>query len=69
MNGDQILTILVLSLWFLFPLGMFLSVSHVEKNTDQIIQLDKLRHHSAEEVVKKRNFLRYFHFLRPRPRA
>lgn len=37
-------TIFVLSLWILFPVGMFLSMSHVDKNTDQIIRLEKLRH-------------------------
>lgn len=41
--------IAVLSLWILFPLGMFLSVSHVDKNTDQLIQLDKLKHDSLEK--------------------
>jgi hypothetical protein len=32
---DVILTIVVLSFWFLFPIGMFLSVSDADKNTDQ----------------------------------
>ena len=41
---DVILTVVVLSFWFLFPIGMFLSVSHVDKNTDQIIRLGHLRH-------------------------
>jgi hypothetical protein len=39
---DMILTISVLSFWFLFPIGIFLSVSHVDKNTDQIVRLDHL---------------------------
>ena len=47
---DMILTIVVLSFWFLFPIGIFLSVAHVDKNTDQIVRLDKLRHASAESV-------------------
>jgi hypothetical protein len=37
-------TIFVLALWILFPAGMFFSMSHVDKNTDQIIRLEKLRH-------------------------
>lgn len=52
---EVFLTIVVLSFWFLFPIGMFLSVSHVDKNTDQIIRLDHLRHDSQpdqrDEVV------------------
>lgn len=38
-----------LSLWVLFPIGIFLSVSHVDKNTDQVIRLEKLRHTSMPE--------------------
>lgn len=45
---DMILTSIVLSFWFLFPIGMFLSVSHVDKNTDQVVQLDHLKHDSLE---------------------
>jgi hypothetical protein len=45
---EVILTIIVLGFWFLFPLGMFLSVSHVDKNTDQIIRLGHLRHFSQD---------------------
>jgi hypothetical protein len=41
---EIILTIIVLSFWFVFPLGMFLSVSHVDKNTDQIVRLGAHRH-------------------------
>lgn len=46
---DMILTVVVLSFWVLFPIGMFLSVSHVDKNTDQVIRLDQLRHDSTPE--------------------
>lgn len=45
---DIILTVVVLSFWFLFPIGIFLSVAHVDKNTDQVVRLDKLRHDSTE---------------------
>lgn len=48
---DMILTVVVLSFWFLFPIGMFLSVAHVDKNTHQVIDLDKLRHDSEEPQV------------------
>lgn len=48
---DMILTIVVLSFWILFPVGMFLSMSHVDKNTDQVIRLDHLRHDSEPEVI------------------
>lgn len=42
---EMILTIIALSFWILFPIGMFMSVSHVDKNTDQIIRLE---HHTFE---------------------
>lgn len=45
---EIILTVIVLSFWFLFPIGMFLSVSHVDKNTDQIIRLGHHRHDSMD---------------------
>lgn len=45
---EIVLTVFVLSFWFLFPIGMFLSVSHVDKNTDQVVRLEHLRHDSEE---------------------
>lgn len=50
---DMILTIIVLSFWFLFPIGIFLSVSHIDKNTDQIIRLGHLRHHPVSKASSK----------------
>lgn len=50
MTLDMILTVVVLGFWFLFPIGMFLSVSHVDKNTDQLIRLEHLRHAPSEDV-------------------
>lgn len=51
---EIVLTIIGLSFWFLFPIGMFLSVSRVDKNTDQIVRFDELKHHPVEdEPVKK----------------
>lgn len=41
---EVVLTIIGLSFWILFPIGMFLSVSHIDKNTDQLIRLEELRH-------------------------
>ncbi len=41
---EVLLTIVVLSFWVVFPIGIFLSVAHVDKNTDQIVRLDHLRH-------------------------
>lgn len=34
---EVILTIVALSFWFLFPIGMFLSVSQLDKNTEKIV--------------------------------
>jgi hypothetical protein len=42
------LTIIGLSFWILFPIGIFLSVSKIDKNTDQIIRLEHLRQESVE---------------------
>lgn len=51
---EVILTIIAMSFWILFPIGMFLSVSHVDKNTDQIVRLDHLRHEPVEPVRTER---------------
>lgn len=53
-----------LALWVLFPIGIFLSVSHVDKNTDQLIRLEKLRHTSLPEP--RRVFKPKEGFHRPR---
>lgn len=37
---EIILTIIGLSFWFLFPIGIFVSVSKLDKNTDQVIHLN-----------------------------
>lgn len=50
---EVILTIIGLSFWILFPIGIFLSVAHVDKNTDQIIRLEHLRHEPSEEAQKE----------------
>lgn len=69
---DMILTIVVLSFWFLFPIGIFLSVSHVDKNTDQLIQLDHLRHESEPgttvvSVKERKQRVQRPRDFRPRP--
>lgn len=51
---DAVLVISLLSLWVLFPIGLFMSVSHVDKNTDQIIRLEKLRHMPQETTVQEK---------------
>ena len=51
---EVILTIIAMSFWILFPIGMFLSVSHVDKNTDQIVRLGELRHEPVEPVRKEK---------------
>jgi hypothetical protein len=47
------LTIIALSFWILFPIGMFISVSHVDKNTDQLVRLEKHRHFPEESLARK----------------
>jgi hypothetical protein len=51
---EIVLTIVGISFWILFPIGMFLSVSHVDKNTDQVVRLEHLRHDSVDEQVVTR---------------
>lgn len=53
---EVVLTIIGLSFWILFPIGMFLSVSHIDKNTDQVVRLEHLRHHpvDSEPAYNKR---------------
>lgn len=46
------LTILALSFWILFPVGIFLSVSRVDKNTDQVIRLEQIRQEQAEPYTE-----------------
>lgn len=61
-------TIFVLSLWVLFPAGVFLSMSHVDKNTDQIIRMEKLRHTSTPSTSVEpqvREFRRPVNITRP----
>lgn len=40
---DMIITIALWSFWILFPVGLFLSVGHVDKNTDQNVQSERNR--------------------------
>lgn len=47
---EVILTIIAMSFWILFPIGMFISVSHVDKNTDQVVRLGHLRHQPKAEM-------------------
>lgn len=49
---EVILTIIAMSFWILFPIGMFLSVSKLDKNTDQVVRLENLRH---EPVAPQRS--------------
>jgi|GEM_PF-3028640 len=48
---EVVLTIFLMSFWFLFPIGMFLSVSRVDKNTDQIVRLEHHEHYPEEETT------------------
>ncbi len=38
---EVVFTILGLCFWILFPIGMFLSVSRLDKNTDQLVRLNQ----------------------------
>lgn len=69
---EVVLTVVVLAFWILFPIGMFLSVSHVDKNTDQIIHLEKHRHYSEipeefnkENLKKRKTYKSRFNWHHP----
>lgn len=52
---EVILVIIGMSFWFLFPIGIFLSVSRIDKSTDQVVRLEHLRHEAeAEEETWER---------------
>ncbi len=51
---ETVITILGLSLWVLFPAGLFLSVAHVDKNTSQVISLQNLRHNAPLTRAQQR---------------
>lgn len=54
---EIILTIIALSFWIIFPIGMFISVSKLDKNTDQVVRLEHLRHEHPESSDSKSPFL------------
>lgn len=56
---EMILTVIALSFWILFPIGMFISVSHVDNNTDQIVRLDHLKHLDETPEEKSRPLPEY----------
>lgn len=56
---DALIVIGVLALWVIFPVAMIISMSHVDKDTDQDIQLDHLRHYSEEPTNPKKYFKAY----------
>ncbi len=46
---EVVFTMIGISFWFLFPVGMFLSVSRLDKDTDQLVRLHHDQHHEEEE--------------------
>ncbi|MGE3610139.1 MAG: hypothetical protein AB7I27_11170 [Bacteriovoracaceae bacterium] len=66
-----VFAIIGMALWVLFPIGMFISVSHVDKNTDQIIRLGHLRHYSepdpefnqrpSKKIKMRKPYFAFFH--------
>lgn len=61
---EVILTIIAMSFWILFPIGMFLSVSKLDKNTDQVVRLENLRQpiESGSKVRKEEPIPLFEHF-------
>ncbi len=40
---EIILTVVVLGFWFLFPIGMFIAIFRLDKNSDQLVQLGRYK--------------------------
>ena len=53
-DWETFLTVGWLALWFLFPLGLFMSVSRLDKNSDQIIRLEPYEEEQVEDVEEPR---------------
>lgn len=60
-DWEMILTIAWLALWFLFPLGIFLSVGRLDHNSDELDQIKGLRVGPSVKAVKTRS---HFHIPR-----
>lgn len=56
---EVILTIFAMSFWFLFPIGMFLSVSRLDKNTDQVVRLENLRATSTGKAADRYRYEKF----------
>lgn len=64
---EVILTIIAMSFWILFPIGIFLSVSKLDKNTDQVVRLENLRHGPVEKdrYEERRPLMDHFDWHHP----
>lgn len=62
---EIIFVVIAMSFWILFPIGIFLSVSHVDKNTDQIVRLESLRHEPEEVDARGKPIVRHFDWHHP----
>ena len=54
-DWEMILTIGWFTLWFLFPLGIFLSVGRLDKNSDELDQIESLRVDPPVKPAKTRS--------------
>lgn len=54
-DWEVILTIGWFALWFLFPLGIFLSVGRLDKDSDELEQIKDLRVDPPVKSVKTRS--------------
>lgn len=61
---EIILTIIAMSFWILFPIGMFLAVGRLDKNTDQVVRLEPMRH-KAELDLRGKPIVRHFDWHHP----
>lgn len=64
---EILFVVIAMSFWVLFPIGIFLSVSKLDKNTDQVIRLEHLRHEpvESERDARGRVIVRHFDWHHP----
>jgi hypothetical protein len=62
-DWEMILTIGWFALWFLFPLGIFLSVGRLDKDSDELDQIKDLRVDPPVKPAKTRSSFHVPHLV------
>ena len=51
---QMILTTIVLSFWFLFPVGMFLAISYMDNHSDQFVPAKNVERNKTQTAGRPR---------------